>query len=101
MNESNLQGSTRHAENIFFPPKCKDIFGGRIHKTLVRGVHSVLLHRKEMKWLKVGWFQSPTNYLLGGKNLKVSMRFPLWFSSTRCYGQRGERNGANVTVETR
>jgi hypothetical protein len=26
----------------------------RIHKTLVRGVHNVLLHRKEMKWLKVG-----------------------------------------------
>jgi hypothetical protein len=47
---------------------------------LVRGVHSVLLHRKEMKWLKVGGSPSPTNYLWGPKKkwLKVSLNGTKW-----------------------
>jgi hypothetical protein len=44
-----------------FPPVPPSILQSarRIHKTLVRGVHRVLLHTKEMKWLKVGG--SPNN----------------------------------------
>jgi hypothetical protein len=45
-------------------------------KTVVRGVHSILLHRKEKKWLKVGASPNPTNYLWGPEKkwLKVNLR---------------------------
>ena len=53
-------------------------------KAVVRGVHSVLLQRKEKKWLKVGGSPSPTNYLWGPEkkwlntvNEKAGLRTPV------------------------
>jgi hypothetical protein len=42
----------------------------KTQSNLVRGVHTVLLHRKEMKWLKGGWF-TKTNKLFVGTQKEV------------------------------